>query len=314
MTNPFAKVPLKALTDERLKDRELRVLIALYSFVNGNTGECYPSHEQIADRCKGIRAKDVSCITKRLVELGWISKTGNGGRSSRANYTLETTPKSGVVKENKPPRNLGLNHPEIRAKTTPKSGVGNKQTNKQTINRPGKTAKKPSWQIPDWINAQAWADFEQHRKDIRKPLTDMARTKSANALQILNHAEQQACVDLTIQNRWTGLFPEKHRGKHAAHKPDSRQAIADKINREGQAAIERELGGRLIRQAASDVPEPLDFPVPDRGAGGYGEAGMGAGIGGVGWRPNQSRPELLPREIGMAAFDCRVSQGRTWEH
>ncbi len=68
---------------------------------------------------------------------------------------------------------------------------------------------KPTWAIPDGINAKAWEEFEQHRKDIKKPMTDTARTKAANQIKNLTHEEQQATIDKTIQSRWTGLFPEK---------------------------------------------------------------------------------------------------------
>lgn len=69
--------------------------------------------------------------------------------------------------------------------------------------------KPEAWTIPGWLNADAWAEFEQHRRDMRKPLTDLARTKAAKQLQALSHAEQQACIDRSIQSRWAGLFPEK---------------------------------------------------------------------------------------------------------
>jgi hypothetical protein len=60
------------------------------------------------------------------------------------------------------------------------------------------------WQRPDGVDPQAWEDFEVHRKEIRKPLTDLARTKAANLLQALTPNEQRACVDKSIQSRWPG--------------------------------------------------------------------------------------------------------------
>jgi hypothetical protein len=63
--------------------------------------------------------------------------------------------------------------------------------------------------MPDWINAKAWAEFEEHRKQIRKPLKDLARTKAANLLKGLSHEQQQQCIDRSIQAGWAGLFPDK---------------------------------------------------------------------------------------------------------
>jgi uncharacterized protein YdaU (DUF1376 family) len=68
--------------------------------------------------------------------------------------------------------------------------------------------------LPKEINAGAWGEFEQHRKDIRKPLSDLARTKAQNTIKNYSHEEQANIIDKTIQNRWTGLFPEKSNGTH----------------------------------------------------------------------------------------------------
>lgn len=79
--------------------------------------------------------------------------------------------------------------------------------------------KQPGWTAPTWINPQAWAEFEQHRKEMKQPLTDMARTKAANQLKSLTFESQQQTVDMTIQNRWRGLFPEKRINNHEPRKP-----------------------------------------------------------------------------------------------
>tara|TARA_R110000803_G_scaffold171371_1_gene234328 strand:+ start:221 stop:952 length:732 start_codon:yes stop_codon:yes gene_type:complete len=72
-----------------------------------------------------------------------------------------------------------------------------------------KNDKKKPWVSPAGLNLDAWAEFEQHRKDIKKPLTDTARTKAANQIIHLDPAEQQSTVDKSISSRWAGLFPDK---------------------------------------------------------------------------------------------------------
>lgn len=73
--------------------------------------------------------------------------------------------------------------------------------------------------LPDFLNQQAWGEFLQHRKEIRKPLSDLAKTKAINSLKGLTAEQQQQCIDLTIQNRWTGIFPDRFKEKnHAASK------------------------------------------------------------------------------------------------
>lgn len=59
------------------------------------------------------------------------------------------------------------------------------------------------------IDKQVWQEFEQHRRDIRKPLTELARQKNAAVLVLLTPQQQRDAVNTTIANRWTGIFPPK---------------------------------------------------------------------------------------------------------
>ena len=63
--------------------------------------------------------------------------------------------------------------------------------------------------IPDGINQEAWAEFEQHRKDIKHPLTDLARKKAWALLQNYSYQQQQETIDASIISGWRGLFPNK---------------------------------------------------------------------------------------------------------
>ena len=78
------------------------------------------------------------------------------------------------------------------------------------------TPKKKPWVSPAGLNLDAWAEFEQHRRDIKKPLTDTARTKAANQIIHLSTIEQQATVDKSISSRWAGLFPDNGPNKKAS--------------------------------------------------------------------------------------------------
>ena len=79
-----------------------------------------------------------------------------------------------------------------------------------TINQEPKIKTRASpFVVPEEIDLMIWADFEQHRKDIRKPLKDLARVKNANILKALNHDQQRICVDKSISSGWAGLFPPK---------------------------------------------------------------------------------------------------------
>jgi len=68
--------------------------------------------------------------------------------------------------------------------------------------------------LPKEINPTAWEEFEQHRKEMRQPLTDLARTKAQNIIKHLPYEQQEQIINNTIQNRWKGLFLEKSNGTH----------------------------------------------------------------------------------------------------
>lgn len=60
---------------------------------------------------------------------------------------------------------------------------------------------------PDNVSDQAWADWCQHRAEIRKRLTKTACAQQAKALE--GHSAPDDVLRLSIRNGWTGIFPEK---------------------------------------------------------------------------------------------------------
>ena len=115
--------------------------------------------------------------------------------------------------------------------TTNKQPTNNQQTT--TCNNVNKV-KNDNKEIiySDWIDKKSWDEFEQHRKDIKKPLSKMARTKAMNSLEGLSTDQQQSCIDQTIQNRWTGLFPNK------ANSFDQQKKEFDGMNHQSNQTLE----------------------------------------------------------------------------
>ena len=86
--NNFSFMPVEIFMDGRLSKTDLRVLGAILSWRDKNTNLCHPSREQISERCSLPICK-ISTSTTRLVELGWLEKSGNGGRSTRCIYKFK---------------------------------------------------------------------------------------------------------------------------------------------------------------------------------------------------------------------------------
>lgn len=129
----YARVPLSAIADDRLSPRQFKVLCALYSFADKD-GHCHPKRAQLSERC-GIAENHISVATAELVDLGWLEKIGNGGRSSAMNYIVKTHPKSGQENNAETRTESGLVSDK---ETRPKSGL------KPVPNRDRKEQENPS--------------------------------------------------------------------------------------------------------------------------------------------------------------------------
>ncbi len=84
--------------------------------------------------------------------------------------------------------------------------------------------------LPPWVNPRAWAEFEQHRREMRKPLTDLARKKAWSQLRGLTHEQQQAVVDYSIAGRYQGLFPDRLK-RNSTSLPVNRKVALEERNR-----------------------------------------------------------------------------------
>ncbi|MGZ4957331.1 MAG: hypothetical protein ACXV8Q_19710 [Methylobacter sp.] len=92
--------------------------------------------------------------------------------------------------------------------------TGNQDTDvlREGDKKPKPTAKK-TIVYPDWLNQSAWIEFEQHRKEIKKSLSDLARTKAINQLSGLTNNEQQEVIDYSITGKYPGLYPDRIKQK-----------------------------------------------------------------------------------------------------
>ncbi|SOQ10365.1 helix-turn-helix domain-containing protein [Pseudomonas syringae group genomosp. 3] len=73
---------------------------------------------------------------------------------------------------------------------------------------PAKSGKfDPLTAKPENVSDKAWADWCQHRKEIRKPLTAKSCEQQAKSLE--GHSNPDDVLTTSIANGWTGIFPDK---------------------------------------------------------------------------------------------------------
>jgi hypothetical protein len=73
------------------------------------------------------------------------------------------------------------------------------------------TEKKVAIEIPDWIPLKDWNDFVAMRKQIKKPMTDRAKSIVLAKLQEMKDRGVDISVVLqnSIENNWQGVFEPK---------------------------------------------------------------------------------------------------------
>lgn len=100
MDTRFSMVPLAAFSDRRLTYRQLVVLGVICSFRQGsNDLTVSTGRDEIAERC-GLHPSVISAATTDLVNLGWLEKSGRGGRAMKTTYLItipETVAESETV-------------------------------------------------------------------------------------------------------------------------------------------------------------------------------------------------------------------------
>ncbi len=104
-----------------------------------------------------------------------------------------------------------------------------------------RTPPPSAFVLPDWIPSDAWNDFEDHRKTIRKPLTDKSRKLAVaelSKLRDLGYPPDDVLAQ-SILNGWTGLFPLKGFSRpstNGSHPPRKKTLIEQVLEANGITA------------------------------------------------------------------------------
>lgn len=241
MKKPFCPmVPAEAmLRDKNITPRLLRVLLALYTFAD-QKGNCYPKRAHLADMC-GMREAEISRATTDLQRLGWLTKTGNGGRNTPARYRLhppqtvqdsctvsepQTVQESCTVSPQTVQESCTVSEPETVqescTKTVQESCTRIKHTNEHTstsslqdeVTRVARARAKPKADTPPCphdVPAELYAEWLDYRRAKgAKPLW------SARAEALMRGGAQRAGISLaeameyTMARTWQGFYAETY--------------------------------------------------------------------------------------------------------
>lgn len=88
-------MPIAVIMDHRLTLIQMRVLAAIFSYRNKDSGVAAVKRETLSQRC-GYAPMTISKATSELVALGWLVKSGKGGFSKATEFRV-TVPDPATV-------------------------------------------------------------------------------------------------------------------------------------------------------------------------------------------------------------------------
>jgi hypothetical protein len=79
--------------------------------------------------------------------------------------------------------------------------------------------KKSRYVVPGDIKKDVWESFEEHRRKLRKPMTDRARNLIVNECRKIG-GDPNTLLEQSIRNGWQGVFPISEQRKDKSVRPD----------------------------------------------------------------------------------------------
>lgn len=202
-------MPIAVLLDHRLTLIQTRVLGAIFSFRNKDTGVASIKRETIAIRC-GYSNRTISEATTQLERLGWLVKNGKGGFSKASEFRvtvpdLGTVPEAGTV-----PGSPSTTVPDPASKTVPDPGTGIEQSiNKVRTENKTSAKSAPVFSHSDMpeIAPELAQELLVYRKSLKKPLTKRAWDLIVSEAHKAGWPVQQA-VEYLMAKSWQSFSAE----------------------------------------------------------------------------------------------------------
>jgi hypothetical protein len=196
--NPF--IPSE-LDESGLPANQFRVLCHLW-----RRGETYSNAATIAKTCR-LKRNTVFEVLADLESAGFIRRNRRPGQTT----LIQPVPFGDTGRKANPsPSGIqgasrsGIRHPSP-------SGIHKGTPTKETPLRKSQGALKmeipESLPFPSEAFKEAWNDWQQHRREIKKKLTPKSIEKQFKELSAMGESNAIAAIDHSISKGWTGIFP-----------------------------------------------------------------------------------------------------------
>lgn len=252
------------------------VLVVMANRADGDM-VCWPSMADICAQTSQDR-KTVMENMRRLREEGFIEDTGvrKGSTGQVVVYRLKT-PENGTVKEAQKRNStengtvpffpdkgpvFPMKEAQISHERGPKTGHGTVM--EPSGNRHGTITRgrneKPktdrdalvAMPLPDWLPADAWADWVDHRIAVKSPMTERAAGLALRHLDRLRQAgnDPVQVIEQSVRSgRWTDLYPVRDQQRQAPARAGQQQR--NETEHERFLRLTSEEGGQTFDMGAA---------------------------------------------------------------
>lgn len=170
-------------------------------------------------------------LIDELIKAGYISRVqgrADGGKMGETHYYVSESPLPAEPLPAQPyPAEPYPANPTL-VSIDAQQGLKKQAKTETTVASRRPARFDPMIARPANVTEQAWADWCQHRREIRKPLT--AKTCEQQAKALAGHPSPDAVLRQSIANGWTGIFPEKVETNVRQLPGQSRHVGLDKID------------------------------------------------------------------------------------
>ncbi len=224
-----------------LSKAEFRVYCCLASRADKDTRIAWPEAKTIASDCR-LAMNSVWSALKSLEDKQLVQRMRKPFKSSNRYQVLEPISAKDAPIEAAPiePKDIPIEAAQSDQKTYHQSAQKTYRQSAQKTYREGKPKKANQGMLTNKGELpfssdefrEAWNDWEQHRREIKKPLTSLAIKRQFKKIKAMGEAEAIASIDRSISARYSDIYLP-----NTKNKPDHREAKARREYPEPKAPL-----------------------------------------------------------------------------
>lgn len=218
--------------------------LALYlgTFMNAEHDVAWPSQIRISNET-GLARSTVIKWLDYLENHQWLIKHSKarfvptlGGTQAQNEYLINIPEK--VVRESvtllKGSPSADKRMSDERTKDVRQPDTNNNGNNKDNNNKETHT-------LPAWLSDELWQSFVDHRKQLKAPMTDRAKTLLIAKLGRIkaDGYKIELVINQSIENGWKGVFSVKEQNNGQRDTRSRAQKVSDELDRLAADAIDR---------------------------------------------------------------------------